>query len=98
MKITNKYVLDVFMARHADSRNPINKWVEVIETSNFKAHNELKSVFRSADYVGSERYVFNIKGNRYRLIVVVVFIKSFVEIRFCGTHAEYNKIRDIENI
>ncbi len=98
MKITNKEVLDAFMDKHADTRNPLNKWMEVMENSEFKNHNDLKSVFPSADYVGNRRYVFNIKGNRYRLVVMVVFIGGRMQIRFCGTHADYDKIKDIENI
>lgn len=55
-------------------------------------------MFPSADYVGNERYVFNIKGNRYRFVVMVVFFNGVMDIRFCGTHSEYDKIKDIKNI
>ena len=98
MRISNKEVLDVFMDKHADTRSPINKWVEVVENSHFKNHNELKNIFPSADFVGNSRYVFNIKGNKYRFVVMVLFINGSMEIRFCGTHPEYDKIRDIKNI
>lgn len=98
MKITSKYVLDAFVARHADTQAPVNKWVRQIENNTFRNHNALKRVFPSADYVGNGRYVFNIKGNRYRLVVLVVFAGGKMQIRFCGTHAEYDKIKDIENI
>lgn len=46
----------------------------------------------SADYVGNSRYVFNIKGNHYRIVTVVVFFAGSMVIRFIGTHAEYDKI------
>lgn len=55
-------------------------------------------MFNTVDYVGNDRYVFNIKGNDYRLIVVIRFVKGRVFIRFIGTHAEYDKITDIKNI
>ncbi|MDR2937971.1 MAG: type II toxin-antitoxin system HigB family toxin, partial [Prevotellaceae bacterium] len=48
--------------------------------------------FNSADSVGNQRYVFNIKGNSYRLVVVVKFTIQFVYVRFVGTHKEYDKI------
>ena len=54
-------------------------------------------MFNSADSVGNQRYVFNIRGNNYRLIVVVKFTIKTVLIRFIGTHAEYDLI-DAKNI
>jgi mRNA interferase HigB len=58
----------------------------------------LKADFPSADFVGNNRYVFNIKGNNYRTVVLVVFFARTVAIRFIGTHGEYDKIKDIKNI
>lgn len=98
MKITNKNILDEFATKHADVRTPINKWIEIIESNDFENHNELKELFPKADYVGNRRYVFDIKGNRYRLVVLIVFMNDRMQIRFCGTHAEYDKIKDIKNI
>lgn len=66
MRITNKNVLDDFTVKHTDTINPIEKWIDIIENHDFKGHNELKVFFPSADYVGNGRYVFNIKGNKYR--------------------------------
>lgn len=98
MKITNKIELDAFMDKHADTVKPINKWLETFENADFKNHNQLKAIFPSADYVGNSRYVFNIKGNKYRFVLLVVFIAGVAQIRFCGTHAQYDKIKDIKNI
>ena len=58
---------------------------------------DIKQMFNSADSVGNQRYVFNIRGNNYRLIVVVKFTIKTVLIRFIGTHAEYDLI-DAKNI
>ena len=52
----------------------------------------LKQDFPTANYVGNGWYVFNIQGNNYRLIAIVLFIKGYLKIRFLGTHAEYDKI------
>ncbi|MCW4092142.1 type II toxin-antitoxin system HigB family toxin [Segatella copri] len=46
----------------------------------------------------NDRYVFNISGNKFRLVTIVVFFQGFLHIRFVGTHAEYDKIKDIKNI
>ena len=92
MEITARYRLVDFVKNHADSRSAINTWVETIENATWNNHNELKQVFPSADYVRNNRYVFNIKGNNYRIVVVIVFFAQECNIRFVGTHAEYNKI------
>ena len=55
-------------------------------------HADLKQMFPSADYVKNGRYVFNIGGNNYRIVAVVFFIGGVMNIRFVGTHAEYDKI------
>jgi mRNA interferase HigB len=98
MEITNRALLFAFVKKHADTVNAVNKWIELIESNEFANHNELKVFFPSADYVGNGRYVFNIKGNKYRFVVLVVFIGGIMQIRFCGTHAEYDKITKIESL
>lgn len=52
----------------------------------------MKRTFNSVDSVGNQHYVFNIKGNSYRLVAVVKFTIKTVFIRFIGTHSEYDKI------
>ena len=64
---------------------------------NGRAFQILKKTFNSVDNVGNQHYVFNIKGNDYRLVVVIKFTIKFVYIRFIGTHKEYEKI-DCKNI
>lgn len=98
MRIANKNVLDAFAVKHTDIINALNKWVEIIENNDFNNHNELKNIFPAVDYLGNERYVFNIKGNRYRFVVLVTFIAGIRQVRFCGTHGDYDKIKDIKNI
>lgn len=92
MRILNKDLAEDFAKKHADSRIALNRWIQLIEEASWKTHAELKQLFPSADYVGNSRYVFNIKGNKYRLIVAIVFIAGVASIRFIGTHAEYDKI------
>lgn len=98
MKISNKDLLDAFTIKHSNTINAVNKWIDIVENSDFNNHNELKAIFPSADYVGNSRYVFNIKGNKYRFVVLLIFISGTMQIRFCGTHAEYDKIKNIQNL
>jgi mRNA interferase HigB len=75
-------------------RNPIEKWIADVSAAQWTSYNELRFSFPSADHVGNGRVIFNIKGNDYRLIVIVLYVINVVEIRWIGTHAEYNKIKD----
>jgi mRNA interferase HigB len=63
-----------------------------MENATFKTHNELKLLYPNADYIGNSRYVFNIKGNDYRLVTLILFAAGLITICFIGTHAEYDKI------
>lgn len=92
MIIANKELLDDYVQSHANATKPLNKWIEVVQSSQWTSHAELKQTFPSADYVKNGRYVFNIGGNNYRLVAVVIFIGGVMNIRFIGTHAEYDKI------
>ena len=98
MKIKGSIIIEEFCKKYTDITEVIAKWVEVVSNAKWTNHNDLKTSYPSADYVGNKRYVFNIKGNHYRLIVVVIFIAEIVEIRYISTHAEYEKIKDIQNI
>lgn len=92
MIIANKVLLDEFVQIHAQAAKPLNKWIEVVKAAQWKSHAELKAIFPSADYVKNGRYVFNIGGNKYRIAAVVIFIGGVMNIRFVGTHPEYEKI------
>ena len=98
MKILFPEIITEFEKQHADSSNALSKWCTTVRNAQWKNHSDLKKDYPSADYVGNNRYVFNIKGNNYRLIVVIVFFAGTVAIRFIGTHSEYDKIKDIKNI
>ncbi len=92
MEITQRYKLREFVNKHPEVLKSLNNWIERIENAEWKNHNELKADFPSADYITRNRYVFNIKGNNYRIVVVLIFFAGDLNIRFAGTHAEYDKI------
>jgi mRNA interferase HigB len=98
MEIRGSEVIEIFCKKHADVVDPLVKWIDIVEKAQWTDHNDLKADFPSADYIGKRRYVFNIKGNNYRLAAIVVFFAGVIDIRFIGTHAEYSKIKDIEKI
>jgi mRNA interferase HigB len=92
MILRGRELIDDFVDQHADSEVALQRWIDIVERSIWRSHVDLKRTFPATDYVGKGRYVFNIKGNHYRLVVVVVFIDGVLRVRFLGTHAEYDKI------
>lgn len=92
VRIQRRKMIDDFASKHADALRPLQRWLDVAENSIWNNHSELKKDFPSADYVGNGRYVFNIKGNSYRMVVIALFIDDILTIRFVGTHSEYDKI------
>jgi mRNA interferase HigB len=98
MVVYGKEKLEAFSLKHAIAKKAIDRWIQIIEEYTFKDFNDLKTVFPTVDYVGNERYVFNLKGNDYRIITVIVFIGDVIIIRWVGTHAEYDKIKDCSTI
>lgn len=95
--ITYKRIQD-FSKKHSDVETSLNFWYHTTKSKEWNSFNDVKNDFQSADYVGNNRFVFNIKGNKYRLITIISFNAKKVYIRFVGTHAEYDKITDIKNI
>ncbi len=85
MIIANKELLDTFVQTHANAVKPLNKWIEDVREAQWKCHADLKQMFPTADYVKNGRYAFNIGGNNYRIIAVVIFIAGVLNIRFVGT-------------
>lgn len=96
MRVVTPKRLREFSDKHPTARVPLLHWYEVVKSANWRSLNDIKSDFRTVDYVGNHRYVFNIKGNDYRLIAIIVFPSQKLYIRFIGTHAEYDKIDAIK--
>ncbi|NDV46193.1 type II toxin-antitoxin system HigB family toxin [Paludibacter sp. 221] len=74
------------------AKTALECWYKTAKAAQWKSIQDIKQAFNSVDYVGNKRYVFNIKGNDYRLIVKILFVQQIIYIRFIGTHTEYNKI------
>jgi mRNA interferase HigB len=90
MRTISKKKLKEFWKKHPQSEIPLDDWFKLVSSTNFKNLVELKSVFPSADQVGKLR-VFNLSGNKYRLIAAIHFNTGIVFVRDILTHAEYSK-------
>jgi mRNA interferase HigB len=92
MVIISKAVIREFSIMNPDAEASLSNWYELCKKADWKNFNEMRNTFNSVDAVGNDRYVFNIKGNNYRLIALVIFKKRTVFILFIGSHRDYDKI------
>ncbi len=92
MRIFTEKPLKQYADSHPEARTAIQDWIRKVKEARWRTLADIKQTFNSVDYLGNQRYVFNIKGNDYRLIVVIQFRPQFVYIRFIGTHSEYDRI------
>ena len=77
---------------------PLREWYKKTKENDWNCFADIKQTFNSVDSVGNNRYVFNIKGNSYRLVAIVIFASKKVYVRFIGTHDDYNKLKDCSTI
>ena len=98
MRIITYKRIKEFVEIHADSEDSLNFWYHNVTAKEWDNLNELRQDYNTVDYVGNHRFVFKIKGNDYRLVIIISFNAKKVYIRFIGTHSEYDKIKDIKNI
>jgi mRNA interferase HigB len=75
-----------------DSEQALKSWYREAKKADWNTPNEIKRKYRNASIIGDNRVVFNICGNKYRLVVKVNYTAKFVFIRFIGTHKEYDQI------
>ena len=91
--VSHKKLKDFYeMPGHEDARVALNRWYHIALKAEWQSLSDIKVDFPATDYTGNQHYVFNIRGNKYRLVVVVKFTMGYVFIRFVGTHEEYDKI------
>lgn len=98
MRIVTYRRIKDFSAKYADVETALNLWLHLVTTKKRKNFNDVKQNLNSVDYVGNHRFVFNIKGNDYRMISIISFNAQKVYIRFMGTRGDYDKIKDIKTI
>ncbi|MDD4972535.1 MAG: type II toxin-antitoxin system HigB family toxin [Paludibacter sp.] len=92
MRVVTFAAIKEYVKKHANADVALRDWYKKTERSEWTCLADIKQTFNSVDYVGNYRYVFNIKGNDYRLVAIIIFNSRKVYIRFIGTHNEYDKI------
>ncbi len=77
---------------HEDAEGPLRAWYREAEAAHWNTPTDIQRHYRTASVLKAGRVVFNIKGNKYRLVVKIVFEAQRIYVRFVGTHEEYDRI------
>lgn len=92
MRIIARSTLRLFWEQHPEAEQSLKAWFHDVEQAEWKTPAEVKAAYGNASIIGNNRVVFNIKGNDYRLIVMIRYDIGIVFIRFIGSHEEYDKV------
>jgi mRNA interferase HigB len=87
-----KKTLRVFWTKHKECEHQLKAWYKEAEDALWKDQRNIKTDYPSASILEDNRVVFNIKGNKYRLVVRINYSYKIVWIRFIGTHTDFDKI------
>jgi len=91
MIIANRAAISKFMKKHANSRASLSAWVNLVEQSDWATPAHVKRDFSTASFLSDNKVVFNIGGNNFRIVVVIVYVNGILAVKWIGTHAEYDK-------
>ena len=92
MNVISKRTLIKFYEEHAQAKIPLEVWHSDARKAEWTTPSDIKKVYGSASFLKDNRVVFNIKGNDYRLIVHIDYLRKIARVKFIGTHAQYDKI------
>lgn len=92
LHVISKKIIREFVFDHPESKVVLSRWFKKMKKSNPEKVIDIINMFKGTDYIGNDRFVFNICGNKYRLVALINFCKKKVFIRFIGTHDEYSEI------
>lgn len=97
MHVVSKKAIVNFYSQHSTSKSSLQAFYKELEAANWEKPSDVIADYPTADVITGKRFVFNIKGNNYRLVADIEFKKKLVFIVWIGTHAEYNKI-DVKTV
>ena len=93
MRIISKKKLKDFWSKYSDAEQPLRAWHAKAKLSEWNTSSDIKEAYRNASFVTNNRVIFNIKGNKYRLVVAINYsFGIIIYIRFIGDHKDYDKL------
>ena len=92
MQIIAKRTLRQFWARHPQAETPLKVWFAMVSRAEWSGPADVRAMFGSADFVADNRVIFDIGGNKFRIVVRVSYRFKRVLVKFVGTHREYDQI------
>ena len=87
-----------FFEKDPNSKVAFQDWYKRASKADWDNFSDIKKNFNSVDSIGNSRFVFNVKGNHYRIVALLLFQIKRVYIRWVGTHKDYDKIKNIDKI
>ncbi|HEV2187621.1 MAG TPA: type II toxin-antitoxin system HigB family toxin [Stellaceae bacterium] len=92
MQVVALRTLKLFWAKHPQAERPLRTWYSLVSQAEWTGPADVRAQFGSADFVADNRVIFDIGGNKFRLVVHVSYDYKAVLVKFVGTHAEYDEI------
>ena len=92
MQIIARGPLKLFWEAYPQAETPLRTWYALVSAAAWEGPADIRASFGSADFVGDNRVIFDIGGNKFRLVVRVSYAYRRVLVKFIGTHAEYDNI------
>lgn len=99
MRVIAKSTLRRFWSQRCynDAQGPLEAWHDEVRSAKWAKPQDIKDLYATTSFCANSRVVFNIGGNKYRLVVEVQYVVGIVWVKFIGTHAQYDKI-DVETV
>jgi len=92
MNIVSKRTLVEFYNKHPKAKTPLEVWHQDVKKAQWQTPSDIKKIHTNASFLEDNRVIFNIKGNDYRLLVHIDYLRKIVRVKFIGTHKDYDKI------
>ncbi len=92
MKVIGRELFIPFMKKHTDAKSAMESWFQEVSGADWKGPQDIKERYKTASLLEGNKVIFNIKGNKYRLVVKVTYQTGIIRIMWIGTHSGYDKL------